>query len=165
MKKYTKMISSLSARSIPDSDEREDFLQEVFISAYQSLSQFRGESEFSTWLYQIARNQLGKKKKVQSSVSVDDPNLFDSLDLSAQERSKNIRRNVSQESRIIKEEISEKVRSLVSSLPSQYKNPIMLYYFENLSYKEIADMLNLKMNTLKSYIFRGKELLRDLFHD
>jgi RNA polymerase sigma-70 factor (ECF subfamily) len=159
------MISSLSSRFIQDPDEREDFLQEVFINAYQSLSQFRGESEFSTWLYQIARNQLAKRSKAESSISVDDHTVFDRLDLSALEKWKNIRRNVSQESHVIKEEISEKVRSLVSSLPIQYKNPIVLYYFENLSYKEIAEMLNLKMNTLKSYIFRGKELLRDLFHD
>ena len=57
--------------------------------------------------------------------------------------------------------MNTKIASLLSRLPSNYKNPLMLYYFENMSYKEISEKLDIKVNTLKSYIFRGKELMKD----
>ncbi|MCB1160812.1 MAG: RNA polymerase sigma factor, partial [Leptospiraceae bacterium] len=62
---------------------------------------------------------------------------------------------------LIKEEMAQRIHSLIGRLPLNYKKPLVLYYFDNMSYKEISESLNLKMNTLKSYIFRGKELMKE----
>lgn len=159
------MIQNLGMKYITDRDELEDFVQEAFIQAYQSLSQFRGEAEFSTWLYRIARNQLTKKSNLKKTIPIDDHNQFDTLPLSTLQKWNALRNQAGNETAILKEEISSRIRALVSSLPSKYKAPIVLYYFENLSYKEIADRLNLKVNTLKSTIRRGKGLLKELFHE
>jgi RNA polymerase sigma-70 factor, ECF subfamily len=165
MKKYHNMVDSLGHKFINDPDEREDFVQDVFIQIYQSLSQFRGEAQLSTWIYQIARNKLTRNSKTEKAISIDDHNRFDSFSLSTLQKWKAFKLTASHESALFKEEIQTKIRSLVSNLPNQYKKPIMLYYFDDLSYKEIADKLNLKMNTLKSYLHRGKELLKELFHE
>lgn len=159
------MIASLGAKFISDTDEREDFIQDVFIQIYQSLSQFRGEAQLSTWIYQIARNLLTKKSKVKTAINVDDHNRFDTLSFSTQQKWNAFKKTASHETTLLKEEIHTKIRSLVSNLPNQYKKPIILYYFNELSYKEIAETLNLKMNTLKSYIHRGREILKELFHE
>ncbi|HNN82050.1 MAG TPA: RNA polymerase sigma factor, partial [Leptospiraceae bacterium] len=65
------------------------------------------------------------------------------------------------EMQILKQEMNSKIQSMLSRLPSNYKKPLILYYFENMSYNEIAESMNIKVNTLKSYIFRGRELLKE----
>lgn len=160
MERHENLVASLGNKYSTDHDELEDFIQEVFILSYQSLSKFRGESQFSTWLYTIARNHAGKFFKNQNSIQIEDHNTFDQLKLSHEDRERS--HSSSQEVQLFKEEIQIKIRSLVAKLPSQYKNPIVMFYFDNKSYKEIAEKLNLKINTLKSTIFRGKEILKGM---
>lgn len=166
MDRYNPLIENLGNKFIEDPDEREDFVQDVFIQAYQSLSQFRGEAQFSTWLYQIGRNLLKKRSKLHKPVvRIDDHHLFDFLTLSPLQKWKEVKKQATHDSALLREELKSKVQNLVASLPPKYKIPIVLFYFENLSYKEISVKLNLKINTLKSTIFRGKEILKDLFHE
>ena len=68
--------------------------------------------------------------------------------------------NHNPESLVIKKETSSKVMDLLSKLPITYKKPLVLYYFENMSYGEIAETMGLKLNTLKSHILRGKEIMK-----
>jgi len=160
MEKYENLVASIGVKFSTDQDELEDFIQEVFIQSYQSLSKFRGESQFSTWLYQIARNHAVKFFKDQNSIQIDDHNNFDQLKLSPENRERTL--SSSQETQLFRDDIQNKVRSLVAELPLQYKKPIVMFYFDNKSYKEIAEKLNLKINTLKSTIFRGKEILKGM---
>jgi RNA polymerase sigma-70 factor (ECF subfamily) len=166
MDKYTPMVLSVFRDLDRSADEKEDLIQDVFISAYESLSMFRGEAQFSTWLYQIARNRKTKVVSDSSkSLSIDDHSQFDHLELSPLEKLKAFGSHLGSDAAMIRSELTQKIQSLVSHLPAKYKKPIVLYYFENLSYKEISETLNLKMNTLKSYIFRGKEILREWMHE
>lgn len=160
MEKHENLVASIGIKFSTDQDELEDFIQEVFIQSYQSLSQFRGESQFSTWLYQIARNHAVKFFKNQNSIQINDHNTFDQLKLSSEVRERT--ESSSQETQLFKDEIQNTIRNLVSKLPSQYKKPIVMFYFDNKSYKEISEKLNLKINTLKSTIFRGKEILKGM---
>ncbi|TGL86832.1 sigma-70 family RNA polymerase sigma factor [Leptospira congkakensis] len=151
MKRYQGMVFSQAKKAFLTEEEAEDFTQEVFLKAYESLSQFRGESQFSTWLYQIARFRLTKvfkKKKLPITDWKEDisfvadhskPSVVEILD---------------------KEETSHNLRSLIARLPKSYQMPILLHYFENKPLKEIAADLNIKMGTIKSHISRGKDLLR-----
>lgn len=160
MEKHENLVASIGIKFSTDQDELEDFIQEVFIQSYQSLSQFRGESQFSTWLYQIARNHAVKFFKNQNSIQINDHSTFDQLKLSSEVRERT--ESSSQETQLFQDEIQNTIRKLVSKLPAQYKKPIVMFYFDNKSYKEISEKLNLKINTLKSTIFRGKEILKGM---
>jgi len=160
MQKYEGFLTRLGKSYIQDEDELDDFIQEVFVQVYQSLSGFRGESRLSTWIYRIARNQLTHSARLPRNIQVDHPGSFDFLPVQSQ-----MQEQKDPEVSIHHEELAKKVRDLVSRLPQKYKLPIVLYYFQNLSYREISEKLNLKLNTLKSYIHRGRELLKEFFHE
>ena len=116
MEKHENLVASIGIKFSTDQDELEDFIQEVFIQSYQSLSQFRGESQFSTWLYQIARNHALKFFKNQNSIQINDHNTFDQLKLSSEVRERTA--SSSQETQLFKDEIQNTIRNLVSKLPS-----------------------------------------------
>ncbi|EKR66699.1 MULTISPECIES: RNA polymerase sigma factor [Leptospira] len=157
MNRYQGLIYSQAIKAFRNETEAEDFTQDIFLKAFESLSTFQGRSQFSTWLFVIARNDIIRRyRREHPEVSG-----LDTLLLVESEIEKKNEISSEQETKLLKQEISEKIRSLVESLPELYRKPIILHYFENMSYKEISKKLNLKMNTLKSYIFRGKEIMRD----
>ncbi|WP_078130015.1 RNA polymerase sigma factor [Leptospira alexanderi] len=157
MNRYQGLIYSQAIKAFRNETEAEDFTQDIFLKAFESLSTFQGRSQFSTWLFVIARNDIIRRyRREHPEISG-----LDTLLLVENEIEKKNEISSEQETKLLKQEISEKIRSLVESLPELYRKPIMLHYFENMSYKEISKKLNLKMNTLKSYIFRGKEIMRD----
>ncbi|EMF79768.1 ECF sigma factor [Leptospira weilii serovar Topaz str. LT2116] len=157
MNRYQGLIYSQAIKAFRNETEAEDFTQDIFLKAFESLSTFQGRSQFSTWLFVIARNDIIRRyRREHPEISG-----LDTLLLVESEIEKKNEISSEQETKLLKQEISEKIRSLVESLPELYRKPIILHYFENMSYKEISKKLNLKMNTLKSYIFRGKEIMRD----
>ena len=150
------MVFSQALKAFDTKDEAEDFTQEVFLKAYESLSTFRGEAQFSTWIYQIARNEISKHFKKRK------------LPLETLEESHAIKSKTDLSSgfleQIAKEEDGNLLRSLISRLPAVYRKPIILHYFENMSLKEISDDMDIKLNTIKSHISRGKDLIRKWWH-
>ncbi|MFA4794950.1 RNA polymerase sigma factor [Leptospira kirschneri] len=157
MNRYQGLVYSQAIKAFRNETEAEDFTQDIFLKAFESLSTFQGKSQFSTWLFVIARNEIIRKyRKEHPEISG-----LDALILAENEKEKQSEIYSEQESKFLKEENSEKIRNLVARLPELYRKPITLHYFENMSYKEISKKLNLKMNTLKSYIFRGKEIMKD----
>ncbi|EMJ91135.1 RNA polymerase sigma factor [Leptospira alstonii] len=155
MNRYQGLVYSQAIKAFHNETEAEDFTQDIFLKAFESLSTFQGKSQFSTWLFVIARNEIIRRYRKEH------PEIagLDALFLAENEKDKKIESE--QEAKLLKQESSEKIRTLVKNLPELYRKPITLHYFENMSYKEISKKLNLKMNTLKSYIFRGKEIMRE----
>ncbi len=130
-------------------EDAEDFAQEVFIRAYEKLSSFQGSVPFAAWLYRIAYNLAVnkyhlKKRQLQAVNTVDI--LPDS--------------SYSPEHHLLAEELSEWVRKSLHKIPEIYHELIRLHFFEGLSYPEISRALEMPVNTIKSYIFRAKELIR-----
>ncbi|AOP32610.1 RNA polymerase subunit sigma-70 [Leptospira tipperaryensis] len=157
MNRYQGLVYSQAIKAFRNETEAEDFTQDIFLKAFESLSTFQGRSQFSTWLFTIARNEIIRRyRKEHPEISG-----LDALILAENEKEKKKEISSEQENKLLKQESSEKIRNLVENLPDVYRKPIALHYFENMSYKEISKKLNLKMNTLKSYIFRGKEIMRD----
>ncbi|MBM9499864.1 RNA polymerase sigma factor [Leptospira sp. 201903071] len=157
MNRYQGLVYSQAIKAFRNETEAEDFTQDIFLKAFESLSTFQGRSQFSTWLFTIARNEIIRRyRKEHPEISG-----LDALILAENEKEKKKEISSEQENKLLNQESSEKIRTLVENLPDVYRKPIALHYFENMSYKEISKKLNLKMNTLKSYIFRGKEIMRD----
>lgn len=143
IEKYKKMIISLCYSYTQDYGEAEDLSQEVFISFYKSLSNFRGDSKISTYLYRITVNKCITYKKKRSVKMI-----FSGLFTHGKE-----------------EEISiidrNQVRDAIRELPEELKTPIILYYYTGLSYKEISEILDISERAVEGRIYRGKSKLKD----
>ncbi|MCX7997471.1 MAG: RNA polymerase sigma factor [Leptospiraceae bacterium] len=150
VKKYYPQVLAQCLRYTQNMDEAEDFVQEAFLIAYEKLSTFKGESKFSSWLYSITQNLLlmkSRNEKKSPCTSLENLDTFSQTETSP-------------EKEVLEQDFKTFFHSLISRLPQVYRVPIQLHYFEGLSYSEISAKLNIKLNTLKSHILRGKDLLK-----
>jgi RNA polymerase sigma-70 factor (ECF subfamily) len=129
--------------------DAEDYAQEVFLKTFEKLRTFKAEVPFASWLnkiaYNMAVNQYHKRKRTHVEVA---------LPCEPQDTS------LSPETRLLRGELREKVRKVLKKIPDIYKPVINLHFFEGLSYPEISRALSIPVNTIKSYVFRAKQLLR-----
>lgn len=130
--------------------DAEDYAQEVFLKIFEKLRSFKAEVPFVSWLnkiaYNMAVNQYHKRKRTHVEVA---------LPCEPQDTS------LSPETRLLRGELREKVRRVLKKIPDIYKPVINLHFFEGLSYPEISRALSIPVNTIKSYVFRAKQLLRN----
>ncbi len=127
----------------------EDITQDVFIKIYKSLAKFRGQSSISSWLYRITKNacfDLIKKRKT------------DPLDIEQVGRIADTDRP-GPEDDYFEQDKHVAVRAAVSKLSKQQRMAVSLYYFQQLAYEEIAEIMEQPLNTVKSYLYRGKQAL------
>ncbi len=130
----------------------DDLAQEVFLRAYRGLVGFEGRSRFSTWLYRIAYNVfLNHRTRTRELACL--PDNYESHaaapegDLSPQRY--DLRRDLA---------------AAVTRLPERYRAVVTLYYLQDVSYPEIAEVLDLPLGTVKTHLHRAKKLLRDHMH-
>ncbi|MFV8754232.1 RNA polymerase sigma factor [Nannocystaceae bacterium ST9] len=130
----------------------DDLAQEVFLRAYRGLVGFEGRSRFSTWLYRIAYNVfLNHRTRTRELACL--PENYESHaaapdnELSPQRY--DLRRDLA---------------DAVTRLPERYRAVVTLYYLEDVSYPEIAEVLDLPLGTVKTHLHRAKKLLRDHMH-
>ncbi|MEJ5350617.1 MAG: sigma-70 family RNA polymerase sigma factor [Melioribacteraceae bacterium] len=145
--KHRDKVRNLVFITLGDAENVDDISQEVFISVYHKLKEFRFESKFTTWLYRITINKCRdflRKKKVRS--------IFVPLGDSDREYpSGPFSENV---------DLPQLVRKAIDKLPEKLKVPLILRDIEGLSYKEIAEQLGTEVGVIKSRIFRARESLR-----
>jgi RNA polymerase sigma-70 factor (ECF subfamily) len=163
MKKYYQLIYNLVYRMISRKEDVEDLTQEAFIKAFNSLHNFDRQFAFSTWLFKIATNNaidyLRKKKLATFSIDKD----FDSDD---NDMKFEIPDNDYKPDRIIIDEQMRKVLDdAIDSLPSKYKQVIVMRHKQEKEYEEIAQELNIPLGTVKAHIFRGREMLNRFLKD
>lgn len=141
--------------------DAEDIAQEVFIEVYQSLSSFRHESKFGTWIYRISVNKslnfLRKEKRRSIFNSIE--NIFTGASNSKLERADEARQpddfsDPDQDLKLLK--------MALKKLPDQQKTALSLYTYQDLSYKQIAEVMNLSLASVESLIFRSKKNLRKI---
>lgn len=161
--KYRRRIFSLGMGFFKNSEDTEDFLQEVLVKVYLSLKKFRGESRFSTWLtriaYNTAINSMKRRKnyislaEVQENVPGFDGNA--GLDFFT-----GTTRNETPEDVAVKKATISAIREAVRNLPEPYRICIDFFFFYDMSYKEISETAGIPLNTIRSHIFRAKKILR-----
>lgn len=155
---YQNKIYQHCYRMLGNAHEAEDIAQEAFIRAYVNIHSFDEGRKFSSWLYRIATNlsidRLRKRK----------PDYFLDAEVKGGDGLNMYSRLQSEESSIVEEvennELQRYIHGEISQLPPKYRSIIMLRYLEEFSLKEISEMLEIPMGTVKTRIHRGREALR-----
>ena len=151
---HQRYIYNLALRVLKDEDEALDLTQETFVRAWTALPNFRGQSQFRTWLYRIATNLCYNRLPTLRRSLTD---LGDDVIAEIPEKDPtfdNPARGL--ESR----ELRSYLHNAIENLDENYRLLLSLRYQNELSYEEIANMLNLPLGTVKTGLFRAKEQLR-----
>jgi len=139
-----------------------DMTQEAFVRLLRSLGTYRGETKFTTWLYRLVTNICldGLRRRGRPVESLDEPTGSNNDDAqSAGERLADTDRWTHPEEDIELRESATEVRRALEQLPTAQRLALTLHYFQDMRYEDIADVMGLPLNTVKSHIRRGKERL------
>lgn len=159
IERYTDLIYNFVFR-FAGKDNASDIVQDVLIKAWRHIKSFDiKKASFKTWIFTIARNTttdyLRKRKMV----------VFSSLDKEEEIFADNIEDDVIlPDEALIKLEDKEFLNSLLDKLPAHYKEVLVLYYQEEMTFNEIGQLLKKPLNTVKSYHHRALILLREMVH-
>jgi RNA polymerase sigma-70 factor (ECF subfamily) len=149
---HQRYVYNLAVRLVKDENEALDLTQETFVRAWTALPNFRGQSQFRTWLYRITTNLCYNRL----------PNLRRSLNDLGDDVMEEIPESILDNPAYKFESSETKIHlyKAIDELDHHYKLLITLRYQNELSYEEIATTLNLPLGTVKTGIFRAKEQLR-----
>lgn len=130
-----------------------DASQEALIRVYRKIDTFEEKAKFTTWVQRIITNVcMDKFRAKKETVSIEEHELT-LVDKS----------NVEEE--ILLTHLSSDIKVAIDKLPSHYRSVVVLRYLEDFSYQEIAEALELPLNTVKSYLFRARQQLQEYLHD
>jgi RNA polymerase sigma-70 factor (ECF subfamily) len=161
VEKYQQLVFRTCMGFVHNKEDADDLTQEVFIQAYQSLPDFRMKSAFSTWLYRIAVNASLNRVRKSSGTSFllrlesffgSENQMAGQLTASDMEDPENI---------IIKQEHSLWLQKALDSLPENQRTAIVLSKYDDLSQKEIAEILNTTEGAVEALLQRAKKNLRE----
>ena len=155
--RYKDLVFTLALRMMKNKEEAEEVAQDTFIKTYKSLSKFKGDSKFSTWIYRVAYNtcldRLKKNKRQQNTVTIDEytehqvktiDNALDAMET---------------------KEKAEAIKACIDLLPSDDSFLLTLYYYEEQSLDEIAKVTGLKPNNVKVKLFRSRKKLATILKE
>jgi len=152
VEEYQRMVFRTCIGIVHDADDADDVTQEVFIEAFNSIDTFRADSKISTWLYRIAVNKslnhirANKRKRLFQSLGFSNsPDVADmSIPVDAIENQQ--RKKI--------------MYAAIDSLPENQRTAFVLHKIEDLSYKEIAEIMGVSLSSIESLIFRAKQNLQ-----
>jgi len=156
VRRWERKIFALCFGMLGREDDARDACQETFIAAYRNLSRFRGEAKVSSWLHRIAVNQCLTTKRRQKTRSEDFLNDDDGSEerafVAAPHHSPAIRAEVSERTAV--------VRQAVKALPADLREVIVMKEFEEMTFQEISDTLEIPLSTVKSRLYTALKQLR-----
>ncbi|MBQ4110809.1 MAG: RNA polymerase sigma factor [Clostridia bacterium] len=156
-----KKVYNIALKILGNEADAYDAAQDTFIKVYKNLEKFKGNSSFSTWVYRITSNVcldiIRKNKNKKNTVSIDKEIEFDDSDATFEIED----RNADTEEKILEKERSEALHKALSRLNPEQREILVLREFQNLSYDEIANVLNIGTGTVKSKISRARAALKN----
>ncbi len=152
VKRHQKATFNLIYRLLGDYDEAAEVAQEVFLSAYKSIKQFRGQANFSTWLYRIAFNHASTRRKSlklaeQRYVPLDNTDIVGENPIDPAKSAE-------------QKEIQQRVQQALNSLDKEEAMVILLRDLQDVPYDEVAAILGIPMGTVKSRLHRARQSLK-----
>ena len=157
--RYQHKVAQVAAGFVSDPQDAADIAQEAFIKAYRAIGNFRGESGFYTWLYRIvvntARSFLESGAKYKNHVDVDGE------DLSAQDRQAALSSAETPDKIIESQELRAVILRAFGELPEELRQALTLREIEGLSYEDIANLTGVPLGTVRSRIFRARQIIEE----
>ena len=152
IERYEAKMKRYARRFLFDYEEAEDLVQEVFLKVYINIQNFKTSKKFSSWLYRIAHNEFinAIKKKGKEPIPFFDSDLLFPHPVSKEDTIE----------KIDKTELRIMLDKYLNKLKPKYRESIVLYYFEELSYQEIADVLHIPTATVGIRLRRGKKIMK-----
>jgi RNA polymerase sigma factor (sigma-70 family) len=130
-----------------------DVAQEALIRIYTKINSYEEKAQFKTWVQRIVTNIcIDRFRKVKPTVSVDEHEMVFSAEANVEDQ-------------VISTYIAQDINEAIEKLPDHHRTVVILRYVEDFSYNEIADSLDLPINTVKSYLFRARKQLQGLLQD
>ena len=162
VRRYERPIFSLIYRMVRNRELAEDLAQETFIKALNALESYRPEYKFSSWLFKIANNaaidHLRKREldtlSLEGSPHADTPQRVEATALQIGEKAESALEAVEHK------ELGGEIERAIAKLRPEYRTCILLRHVEGRAYEEIAEILNLPLGTVKTYIHRARNELR-----
>jgi RNA polymerase sigma-70 factor (ECF subfamily) len=152
---YQKPVFNLAYRMLGNLHEAEDAAQETFLRAYARLGQYNLDHKFSTWLFAIANHHCidRLRKRRTTLVSIDDNPVLENMEGDVP----------LPEGLALARERSAEIQRLLDRLEPEYRQPLVLRYWEDLSYEEIAATLEITVAAVKSRLFRARQQIAKLY--
>jgi RNA polymerase sigma-70 factor (ECF subfamily) len=152
VRRHQGKVRGLLLRLCGDRTLADDLAQEVFLRAYRGLWGFEGRSSFGTWLYRISYNAyLNHSTRVRKWSSL--PSAYDAETAAPDDALSPPRSDLRRD-----------LEAAVATLPQRYRGVVVLYYLQDLSYPEIAEILDVPLGTVKTHLHRAKRILRARLH-
>lgn len=160
---YKQKVYQICFRMVGSTHEAEDLAQEAFIKAYINIDSYDTDKKFSSWLYRIATNlTIDRLRKKKPDFYLDaEITGTDGLTMYTQLASN----GKLPDDRVVELEMQETVQTAILRLPAKYRSAVSLKYFDDLSLKEISEILDIPVATVKTRIYRGREALRKYLRD
>lgn len=155
---YKRLVTHIVYTHVRDQDDRNDLCQEIFLKIYQNLSGFQFKSKLSTWIGKIAYNSCinyyaGKKVKFEELSVIDQTDTI--VDNSA---GMHLHRESDQSIQHL--ELSVIIEQKIRELPDKYQTVLVLYHMDELSYKEISEILDISLDNTKVVLHRARNMLK-----
>lgn len=151
VQRHQRRVFNLVYRMLQNYDEANEVTQDAFLAAWQGLSSFRGDARFSTWLHRIAYNcalkQIEQRKKDAALQVAIQEEAVDSDERIGAELEAHDRQAV--------------VREHISTLPAKYRIVLVLRHLQEMTYEEMAEILTMPIGTIKTHLFRARNLLKE----
>jgi RNA polymerase sigma-70 factor (ECF subfamily) len=152
---YQRPVFNLTYRMLGNAEEAEDAAQETFLRAFSRLNQYDPQMKFSTWVFSIANHHCidRLRKRRATHISIDDNPVLENL----QEDTP------LPEHQALHKEQSIELQGLINLLEPEYRTPLVLRYWEEMSYEEIAESMGVTVAAVKSRLFRARQQLMALY--
>lgn len=161
--RHQKRMLNTAYRIVGDYDDACDIVQDAFVSAYENIDTFRGRSKFSTWLTAIivnlSRNRLKQTRSRQGheAFSLNEPVRTNDGEMTIDPPSKDL----SVLDRMEKRDVQVRVQNCIKALDPDFREVLVLRDLQEFSYEEIGEMLKVRGGTVKSRLFRAREMVKD----
>lgn len=161
VEKFRRPMISFMYRMVHNRAVAEELAQEVFLRVYRSRATYAAEAKFTTWLYRIGTNLAvnhardTRQERMADSISLDEPDEESGTTMDVASK------DINAEQDIVRRERLAAIRQQVMELPERQRMAVLMHKYQDMDYRQIADVLKLSESATKSLLFRAYESLRD----
>ena len=163
--RYKKLVSHIVFRMIANQNDRDELGQEIFIKIYQNLPSFLFKCKLSTWIGRIAYNaclNYLRKKRIplyEDQVTHENEGVYESKTKTSINQVKS--QILTPEKKVNQNQVFSILNSEINKLPFQYRSILSFFHLDDMTIREISEVMKIPEGTVKSYLFRSRKILKD----